>query len=167
MLYELSSLKNPPSSPGELQSRSATSRLGACVSCGCIQRPNTWLHPNVSRNGRFFPLHCARRPYMASKEPFPARQHNRSIAIKLGPIPSLGKQDKSDLGQLCGARSNSAAFGLVVGRVGAAFWSYRSRESLRASWDANFTARVANSRIPPCTLQHPYLLHYPPRVYFE
>jgi len=32
---------------------------------GCIQRPNTWLHPNASLKCQIFPLHCGRRPYMA------------------------------------------------------------------------------------------------------
>src|ERR1035441_7972018 len=32
---------------------------------GCIQRPNTWLHPNASLNCPIFPLHRGRRPYMA------------------------------------------------------------------------------------------------------
>ena len=32
---------------------------------GCIQRPNTWLHPNASLTCQIFPLHRRRRPYMA------------------------------------------------------------------------------------------------------
>ena len=32
---------------------------------GCIQRPNTWLHPNDSRKGLTLLLHRGRRPYMA------------------------------------------------------------------------------------------------------
>ena len=32
---------------------------------GCIQRPNTWLHPNASLICQIFPLHRGRRPYMA------------------------------------------------------------------------------------------------------
>jgi len=32
---------------------------------GCIQRPNTWLHPNASLKCPTFPLHRGRRPYMA------------------------------------------------------------------------------------------------------
>src|ERR1019366_3523609 len=32
---------------------------------GCIQRPNTWLHPNASLKCQIFPLHRRRRPYMA------------------------------------------------------------------------------------------------------
>ena len=32
---------------------------------GCIQRPNTWLHPNASLKCPIFPLHRGRRPYMA------------------------------------------------------------------------------------------------------
>jgi hypothetical protein len=32
---------------------------------GCIQRPNTWLHPNDSRKGLTLPLQRGRRPYMA------------------------------------------------------------------------------------------------------
>ena len=32
---------------------------------GCIQRPNTWLHPNASLKCQIFPLHRGRRPYMA------------------------------------------------------------------------------------------------------
>ena len=32
---------------------------------GCIQRPNTWLHPNASLKCPIFPLHRRRRPYMA------------------------------------------------------------------------------------------------------
>src|SRR5262245_33512314 len=32
---------------------------------GCIQRPNTWLHPNASRKRPIFLLHRGRRPYMA------------------------------------------------------------------------------------------------------
>ena len=31
---------------------------------GCIQRPNTWLHPNASLKCPIFPLHRRRRPYM-------------------------------------------------------------------------------------------------------
>ena len=31
---------------------------------GRIQRPHTWLHPNVSLRGQIFPLHRRRRPYM-------------------------------------------------------------------------------------------------------
>lgn len=33
---------------------------------GCIQRPNTWLHPNLSLKCQIFPLHRRRRPYMAA-----------------------------------------------------------------------------------------------------
>jgi hypothetical protein len=32
---------------------------------GCIQRPDTWLHPNASLKRQIFPLHRGRRPYMA------------------------------------------------------------------------------------------------------
>src|SRR5262249_27874157 len=32
---------------------------------GRIQRPHTWLHPNVSLRCPIFPLHRGRRPYMA------------------------------------------------------------------------------------------------------
>ena len=32
---------------------------------GCIQRPNTWLHPNASLKFPIYPLHRGRRPYMA------------------------------------------------------------------------------------------------------
>src|ERR1019366_4770257 len=31
---------------------------------GCIQRPNTWLHPNASLKCQIFSLHRRRRPYM-------------------------------------------------------------------------------------------------------
>ena len=31
---------------------------------GCINRPNTWLHPNASLKCPIFPLHRGRRPYM-------------------------------------------------------------------------------------------------------
>jgi hypothetical protein len=34
---------------------------------GRIQRPNTWLHPNVSLKCPIFPLHRGRRPYMAHR----------------------------------------------------------------------------------------------------
>src|SRR3974377_1912709 len=39
--------------------------IRASSQSGCIQRPNTWLHPNVSLNCPIFPLHRGRRPYMA------------------------------------------------------------------------------------------------------
>jgi hypothetical protein len=32
---------------------------------GCIQRPDTWLHPNASRKRQILLLHRGRRPYMA------------------------------------------------------------------------------------------------------
>src|SRR5215470_10718266 len=32
---------------------------------GCIQRPNTWLHPNDSPKRQILLLHRGRRPYMA------------------------------------------------------------------------------------------------------
>ncbi len=35
---------------------------------GCIQRPNTWLHPNASPKCQIFPLHRRRRPYMAHRD---------------------------------------------------------------------------------------------------
>src|SRR5215471_6063712 len=35
---------------------------------GCIQRPDTWLHPNdFAEMSDSFPLHCGRRPYMAHR----------------------------------------------------------------------------------------------------
>ena len=34
---------------------------------GCIQRPNTWLHPFASLKCPIFPLHRGRRPYMAHR----------------------------------------------------------------------------------------------------
>src|SRR3974390_1991694 len=40
--------------------------IRASSQSGCIQRPNTWLHPNVSLNCPIFPLHRGRRPYMAT-----------------------------------------------------------------------------------------------------
>src|SRR6516164_10308128 len=41
--------------------------IRASSQSGCIQRPNTWLHPNVSLNCPIFPLHRGRRPYMAHR----------------------------------------------------------------------------------------------------
>ena len=41
---------------------------------GCIQRPNTWLHPNASLKCPIFPLHRGRRPYMARWPCAAARQ---------------------------------------------------------------------------------------------
>ena len=35
---------------------------------GCIQRPNTWLHPIASLRHPIFPLHRGRRPYMALRD---------------------------------------------------------------------------------------------------
>src|SRR3974377_2603085 len=43
--------------------------IRASSQSGCIQRPNTWLHPNVSLNCPIFPLHRGRRPYMAHTSP--------------------------------------------------------------------------------------------------
>src|SRR3974390_3198112 len=40
--------------------------IRASSQSGCIQRPNTWLHPNVSLNCPIFPLHRGRRPYMGA-----------------------------------------------------------------------------------------------------
>jgi hypothetical protein len=34
---------------------------------GCIQRPDTWLHPNDSRKRQILLLHRGRRPYMAHR----------------------------------------------------------------------------------------------------
>ena len=39
---------------------------------GCIQRPNTWLHPNDSRKRQILLLHRGRRPYMGTKRRFAA-----------------------------------------------------------------------------------------------
>jgi hypothetical protein len=39
--------------------------FAAWIGLGCIQRPDTWLHPNVSRNRQIHLLHRGRRPYMA------------------------------------------------------------------------------------------------------
>src|SRR3974377_1170478 len=53
--------------------------IRASSQCGCIQRPNTWLHPNVSLNCPIFPLHRGRRPYMAPR--VVVRRCNNSVAF--------------------------------------------------------------------------------------
>jgi len=46
---------------------------------GRIQRPHTWLHPNVSLRCPIFPLHRGRRPYMALSGS--ASVHSRMSAV--------------------------------------------------------------------------------------
>src|SRR3974377_2309586 len=53
--------------------------IRASSQSGCIQRPNTWLHPNVSLNCPIFPLHRGRRPYMAPR--VISRRRNNSVAF--------------------------------------------------------------------------------------
>src|SRR3974377_413423 len=53
--------------------------IRASSQSGCIQRPNTWLHPNVSLNCPIFPLHRGRRPYMALRVIW--RRRNNSVAF--------------------------------------------------------------------------------------
>ena len=60
---------------------------------GCINRPNTWLHPNASLKCPIFPLHRGRRPYMAlgrhahRDEPCPLPGQSRP-----GPMSRLARQ---------------------------------------------------------------------------
>src|SRR3974377_994009 len=56
--------------------------IRASSQSGCIQRPNTWLHPNVSLNCPIFPLHRGRRPYMAPR--VISRRSNNSVASLIG-----------------------------------------------------------------------------------
>ena len=56
--------------------------IRASSQSGCIQRPNTWLHPNVSLNCPIFPLHRGRRPYMAPR--VISRRRNNSVASLIG-----------------------------------------------------------------------------------
>ena len=52
---------------------------------GCIQRPDTWLHPNPSLKCPIFPLHRGRRPYMTHHVIWPAFH----VAAPPAPIKAL------------------------------------------------------------------------------
>ena len=52
---------------------------------GCINRPNTWLHPNASLKCPIFPLHRGRRPYMALK-----RTNRPPLSLSASLIGRLG-----------------------------------------------------------------------------
>src|SRR3974390_2373207 len=56
--------------------------IRASSQSGCIQKPNTWLHPNVSLNCPIFPLHRGRRPYMAPC--VISQRRNNSVASLIG-----------------------------------------------------------------------------------
>src|ERR1022692_453846 len=51
---------------------------------GCIQRPNTWLHPNASLKCQIFSLHRGRRPY----------RHLADNPVALGFVRLWTKADK-------------------------------------------------------------------------
>ena len=62
---------------------------------GCIQRPNTWLHPNDSRKGLTLLLHRGRRPYMAHR--VNSRQRSTSVAFGAKLTLTEPRLQKADL----------------------------------------------------------------------
>src|ERR1022692_2597481 len=75
---------------------------------GCIQRPNTWLHPNASLKCQIFSLHRGRRPYMALS--------GQSSRARVCPLLDAASTDRRNTGvkSLCwGFKLQGLAWSLV------------------------------------------------------
>ena len=106
--------------------------IRASSQSGCIQRPNTWLHPNVSLNCPIFPLHRGRRPYMAhrvallnfgrfSNRPFWVKRfqtiHQCSVGVAHGLVLLFGIGTKALPSWESRTRRNNLSGGLAVRRT--------------------------------------------------
>jgi len=109
--------------------------IRASSQSGCIQRPNTWLHPNVSLNCPIFPLHRGRRPYMAprvisrrrnnsgrfSNRPFGVKHfqaiHQCSVGVAHGLVLLFGIGTKALPSWESRTRRNNLSGGLAVRRT--------------------------------------------------
>ena len=99
---------------------------------GCIQRPNTWLHPNASLKCPTFPLHRGRRPYMALSD----------ISLRCKPMSGLGAT--TDIGRRCAldgsAALNSKRTNRLSHRLDTVFALVRKSTSLEALAKTVFVA---------------------------
>jgi hypothetical protein len=65
---------------------------------GCIQRSDTWLHPNASLRGLLFLLHGGRRPYMTRCGHKPGRNPALQQALDLSIVSVALFLKRPDLG---------------------------------------------------------------------
>jgi hypothetical protein len=92
---------------------------------GCIQRPDTWLHPNASRKRQILLLHRGRRPYMAlgvfhcGAQNFDAIGSTTDIDWPLAPIASEAYDPKLPIGTqiCCPAQRSSRMVGCDPGLI--------------------------------------------------